>query len=146
MGVHGFLLAESPASADGLVELLVAVGQAEESHVGAALQIDPKPCHRRLGDEHSGLSFDEVEDVHHLMTGERPADGRGDLTGLGRGASVGFMLFDDGFTAATISSRVGIFELSSGMMMLLVVIGDEVDEKGRGGFLLPVPLGVRGQG
>ena len=60
------LLAEPPASANGLVVLLVAVAEPKERHLGTVLEIQSEAGDARLGHEDSGASFDECREPRLL--------------------------------------------------------------------------------
>ena len=61
MRVDRLLLPEAPAPADGLIERLVAVGQANKGDVVAALEVEAKPEDARLADQHADLAILKVD-------------------------------------------------------------------------------------
>ena len=60
MAMNRLRLAEPPASADGLVELLIAVGKAQEYHIMTTLEIEPESEHDALCDQDPDLSVKKI--------------------------------------------------------------------------------------
>ena len=59
--IDGVLLAEPVAAADRLVVRLIRIGQAEEHHLVALLEVHSEPGQRRLGNQSLDITVREPE-------------------------------------------------------------------------------------
>src|SRR3990172_9562085 len=63
------LLPKAPATADGLVVLLVRVREADKEHVGAVLPVESPAGDRGLGDDHPRAALGEGDEALFLHVG-----------------------------------------------------------------------------